>query len=102
MRNILEELHINQEDATPIYCDNNSAIKLFKNSILHGRSKHIGVRFHFLRDLTNEKVVDLIYCKNKDQVAVLFTKPLKLAAFQKLRKLFGVYSMEELVEVRVL
>lgn len=36
---------------TKIYCDNISTIKLAKNSVLHGRSKHIDVGYHYLRDL---------------------------------------------------
>ncbi|KAK2970503.1 hypothetical protein RJ640_013575 [Escallonia rubra] len=93
LRKILEELHFKQEEATTIYCDNSSAIKLSKNPVLHGRSKHIDVKVHFLRDLTKEGVIDLIYCRN-DQVADIFTKPLKKAAFQKLRKLLGVGTLE--------
>ncbi|RDX67873.1 hypothetical protein CR513_53204, partial [Mucuna pruriens] len=67
--------------STAIYCDNTSTIKLSKNSILHGRNKHINVRHHFLCDLTKEKVVEIIYYKSEDQVAELFTKPFKLAIF---------------------
>ncbi|KAK2968675.1 hypothetical protein RJ640_001578 [Escallonia rubra] len=94
LRKILEELHFKQEEATTIYCDNSSAIKLSKNPVLHGRSKHIDVKVHFLRDLTKEGVIDLIYCRNEDQVADIFTKPLKKAAFQKLRKLLGVGTLQ--------
>ena len=67
---------------------------LSKNPVLHGRSKHIDVKYHFLRDLTKDGIVDLIYCKSEDQVADIFTKPLKLAAFQKLRSLLGVCALE--------
>ena len=37
-----------------------------KNLVMHGRSKHIDVRFHFLRDLTNDGVIILEYCGSKD------------------------------------
>ncbi|KAJ7971778.1 Retrovirus-related Pol polyprotein from transposon TNT 1-94 [Quillaja saponaria] len=94
LRRILEDQHFKQEEATTIYCDNSSAIKLSKNPVLHGQSKHIDVKFHFLRDLTKERVIDLIYCRSEDQVADIFTKPLKVAAFQKLRKLLGVGMLE--------
>ncbi|GKV46281.1 hypothetical protein SLEP1_g53273 [Rubroshorea leprosula] len=45
LRRIMEELELNQHEATSIYCDNSSAIKLSRNPILHGRSKHIHVSF---------------------------------------------------------
>ncbi|XP_047260399.1 secreted RxLR effector protein 161-like, partial [Capsicum annuum] len=43
------------EEAIVIYCDNNFAIKLSQNPVLHGRSKHIDVKYHYLCELTNEK-----------------------------------------------
>lgn len=95
LRNILEELHFKQMGFTSIFCDNSFAIKLSKNPILHGRSKHIDVRFHFLRDLTKGEVINLIYCRSEDQVADLFTKSLKLSAFQNLRKLLGMCILDE-------
>ncbi|KAA0058509.1 putative mitochondrial protein [Cucumis melo var. makuwa] len=95
LRKILKELYFKQEGATKVYCDNNSAIKLFKNSVLHGRSKHIDVKFHFLRDLTRDGVIELYYCKSEDQIDDIMTKPLKLTAFQKLRKLLGVCAINK-------
>ena len=50
------------------------------------------MRFHFLRDLTKDGVVELIHCGTQEQVADLMTKPLKLEAFQKLRTMMGVYE----------
>lgn len=95
LRRLLEELGFHQNSPTPVYCDNTSAIKLSKNPVLHGRSKHIDVRYHFLRDLANDGTIDLIYCKSEDQIADIFTKPLKLDVFVKLRRLLGVCSMED-------
>ena len=54
---------------------------------MHGRSKHIDVRFHFLRDLTNDGEVELVHSKTQDLLADLMTKPLK---FQKLKEKLGV------------
>lgn len=90
LQRILEALRFKQNHSTVIYCDNNSAIKLSKNPVLHGRSKHIDVKYHFLRDLTRKGVIDLIFCKSEEQVADIFTKPLKVASFQKLREMLGV------------
>ena len=64
-----------------------------KNPVMHGRSKHIDVRFYFLRDLTRDEVVELVHCGSQDQVADLMTKPLKLEAFLKLRDQLGVCMM---------
>ena len=62
---------------------------------MHGRSKHIDVRFHFLRDLTKEGTIELIYCGTQEQLADIMTKALKLDTFQKLRNQLGVCQLSE-------
>ena len=97
LRRILEELKFKQSEATIVFCDNNSTIKLSKNPVLHGRSKHIDVRFYFLRDLTNEGVIDLKFCRSDEQLADTFTKSLKVSGFQNLRRLIEIYTLGDLV-----
>jgi len=86
---VLEKLVQNQANPTIIYCDSNSAIKLPKNPVMHGRSKHIDVRCHFLLEFT--KAVELVHCGTKEQFTYVMTKPLKLDVFLKLRGLLGVF-----------
>lgn len=90
---ILEELKYDVEGSTVILCDNTSTIKLSKNPVFHGRCKHIGVRFHFLRDLVNEGTLRLEHCGSQEQVADIFTKPLKRETFESLRHKLGVGSV---------
>ena len=92
LRRILEELQFKQVEATTVFCDNNLATKLFKNPVLHRRSKHIDVKYYFLGDLSNDGTIKLVYCQSEDQVADIQTKPLKLATFVKLLGLLGVCS----------
>lgn len=96
LRRLLEELKFKQIEATKIFCDNDSAIQLSKNPVLHGRSKHIDVKFYFLRDLSNNGTIDLIYCRSEDQVADIFTKALKTESFMKLRRLLGVCTIKDI------
>ena len=62
LRRILEELQFMQVEATTVFCDNNSIIKLSRNPVLHERSKHIDVKYYFLRDLNNVETIKLVYC----------------------------------------
>jgi peroxiredoxin family protein len=87
---ILKSLNQTQHTPTKVYCDNISAIKLSKNPVMHGRNKHIDIRFHFLRELVKDGSVELITCSTTEQVANILTKPLKLDVFLKMRKLLGV------------
>ena len=81
MRRILNHLCQTQKSCTKIYFDNSSSIKLSKNPIMHGRCKHIGVIYHFLRDLTKDGTIELVHCNSEDQMNDIFTKPLKLESF---------------------
>lgn len=96
MKRIFEKLSLEESKCTTIYCDNSSTIQLSKNPVLHGRSKHIDVRFHFLRDLTRDGVVELVYCGTKDQLADVMTKPLTVDVFQKFRSQLGVCQVPEI------
>ena len=97
LKKILEELQFKEDGPTLIYYDNSSTIKLSKNLVLHGRSKHIEVKYHFLRDLTNDGVINLVYCRSEDQIADILTKPLKFPAFQKVIELLGVCSSKDFI-----
>ena len=73
-----------------IYGDNQGAIALVKNPIIHNRSKHIDVRFHFIREKYITKLVDVIYVPTNQNVADVMTKPFtksKLLQFHSM--LFG-------------
>ena len=92
LRRILTILNQEQSNPTVVFCDNISAIKLSKNPVMHGHSKHIDVRFHFLRDLVKDGILELIHCSTQQQVADILTKPLKLDTFLKMRNLLGVHE----------
>lgn len=66
LKRVLENLDLVQGRTIIVRCDNSSAIKLSKNPVMHGRSKHIDVRFHFLRELTKEGTVKLVHCVSQE------------------------------------
>jgi hypothetical protein len=94
MKRVLNSLGFSSYKCVKIFCDNSSTIKLSKNPIFHGRTKHIDVKFHFLRDLVKEGAVELIHCETREQVADILTKPLKLESFTRLRDLLGMQSIK--------
>jgi len=62
--------------ATPIFCDNQSAIVLCKENMTTQRSKHVDIRFHFSREAQERKLINVIYIPTEKNVADIFTKPL--------------------------
>ena len=58
MKKLLHDYGIPQ-DTMCVFCDNTSAINLLKNPIQQSKSKHIEIRYHFIRDLVEDKVVCL-------------------------------------------
>ncbi|WVZ75637.1 hypothetical protein U9M48_023674 [Paspalum notatum var. saurae] len=78
----------------PLLVDSTSAISIAKNPVLHSRTKHIDVRFHFLRDHYEKGDIDLVHVVSTNQLADIFTKPLEFDAFARLRGELGVLHVE--------
>ena len=89
MKKLLHDYGITQ-DTMCVFCDNTSAINLSKNPVQHSKSKHIEIRYHFIRDLVEEKTVYLEFINTDNQKADIFTKPLDGPRFESLCKTIGV------------
>jgi transposase InsO family protein len=74
----------------PLLCDSTSAISVAKNPVLHSKTKHIDVRYHFLRDHVEKGDIELKHVDTSLQLADILTKPLDQATFARLRGEFGV------------
>ncbi|GKB03745.1 hypothetical protein Tco_0831888 [Tanacetum coccineum] len=59
-----------------MYCDNKSAIALCCNNVQHSRSKHIDIKFHFIKEHVENGVIDLYFVNTEYQLADIFTKAL--------------------------
>ena len=89
MKKVLTDYGISQ-DTVVVSCDNSSAIDISKNPIQHSKTKHIEIRYHFIRDLVERKIVCLEYIPTEQQNADIFTKPLDRSKFETLRQVIGV------------
>ncbi|KAJ9561267.1 hypothetical protein OSB04_006427 [Centaurea solstitialis] len=58
----------------PIYCDSSSAIQIAANPVQHSRTKHIDIRYHFIKDHVEKGNVELFFVESEHQIADLFTK----------------------------
>ena len=59
MKQTLQDIKVICEEPTVIYCDNTSAISLYKNPIQHSKAKHIPIKYHYLRELAANKKIKL-------------------------------------------
>jgi hypothetical protein len=83
MRQILWDFGYNLRKV-PLLCDNESAIRLADNPVEHSRSKHIDIRYHFLRDHKQKGDIDVCHINTDHQLADIFTKTLDGKIFCKL------------------
>jgi len=77
-------------DRVPLFCDNTSAINIAKNPVQHSRTKHIDVRYHFLRDNVEKGNIALEFVDSAAQLADILTKPLDRSTFERLRSELGM------------
>ena len=77
-----------------LYMDNQCVIRLIQNPEFHKRTKHIDVRYHFIREKFRDGVFQLEYVHTSNQLADIFTKPLNFETFKRLRELIGIVSIK--------
>eukprot|EP00253_Pinus_taeda_P024064 PITA_24064 len=85
MTQTLQDIQITCTPPISILCDNTSAISISKNPFMHSKTKHIPIKYHFLREQVLEQKVKLEYVPSKEQVADIFTKPLPGETFEYLK-----------------
>ena len=78
--------------------DNKLAIEISQNPVCHGRTKHIEVRYQFIRICVEEDKVKLKYIRTEDQLADLFTKPLGISKFVEFQEKY--WSRQSEVKLR--
>jgi hypothetical protein len=89
LKRLLQEIGM-KVNKVPIRCDNKCAIQLVYNPENHQRTKHIDVKYFYVREQQEKGVLDISYIRTDEQLADIFTKPLPRPRFEKLRDLIGV------------
>jgi hypothetical protein len=78
----------------PLLCANESAFRMANNPVEHSRTKHIDIRYHFLRDHQQRGDIKISYVSTKEQLADIFTKPLDEKTFSKLRNELNIHDSQ--------
>ena len=66
-----------------------------KNPQYHGRSKHIDIKFHFVREKIASNIIELKYCKSDNMIADILTKGLGRTKFEELRVKIGMKQIRD-------
>nr|GFC04712.1 hypothetical protein [Tanacetum cinerariifolium] len=77
-------------DKIPMYCDSKVAIAISCNPVQHSLTKHIDVRYHFIKEKFEKGIVELFIVRTEYQLADLFTKALPVERFQYLVRRLGM------------
>ena len=94
-KQLLEGMKMEIKEPVVMFCDNTSAINISKNLVMHSKTKHIAIKYHFVRELVQDKEIRLEYVHTKEQIAEIFTKPLPKDSFLCLRGKLGVTPLSE-------
>ncbi|GKC65866.1 retrovirus-related pol polyprotein from transposon TNT 1-94 [Tanacetum coccineum] len=82
-------------DKVPIFCDNTSVIAISNNLVLYSRTKHIDIRYHFIRDHILKGDIELYFIPTDLQLADIFTKPLVEHSFTRLVAELGMLNIQK-------
>ena len=90
---LISDLQVTSPEPTMLMEDNQGAISIAKNPVAHSRTKHISIRYHYIREAVQEGIVNLCYCPTEQMIADLLTKPLPKERFKMLRDAMGMVEL---------
>lgn len=92
LKRLLTDLGMS-DSSTVILEDNQGAIAIAKNPVNHSRTKHIDIRYHYIRECVQNGQIQVQYCPTIDMKADILTKPLTRQRFECLRRKIGLYPV---------
>ena len=91
MRRFLESIGFKQDDPTVLHMDNQSTIAMINGAGNEEKRKHIGVKYHYVKQLVEQDIINVKWISSGDNIADIFTKPLSIQLFKGLRdKMMGI------------
>lgn len=82
IKRIMRDLNFEVKESMRLHCDNQAAVKIANNPVLHDRTKHVEIDRHFIKDHLEKGTIKLPYVASKDQLADMLTKVMCTEVFQ--------------------
>jgi hypothetical protein len=96
LRSLMAEITATEPKVVTLFVDNNSAIALMKNPVFHGKSKHIDIKYHFIRECVERGQIAVKRVCTEGQKADALTKSLPASKLAVMRHLLGVRDLSVL------
>ena len=93
MRQLMEDLESKLTEATIVYEDNQAPISIAQNPQHHSKTKHIDIKYHFVREKVADNTIQLKYCPSNEMLADLLTKGVTFEKLARLREMCGVRDL---------
>jgi hypothetical protein len=94
MRTFFGEINNRSPKTVVLNSDNTGAIDMAKDPKFHSRTKHIDIRYHFIREVVEEEKLELVYVPGEDNIADILTKPLSPKTFEKFAEQLGLRRID--------
>jgi hypothetical protein len=94
LAHLLGEIKVQETKAVVLNVDNKSAISLSKNPVFHERSKHIEIRYHFIRECVENRKIQVEFVRTEEQLADMLTKALGRGKLQEQRAKIGMVKID--------
>jgi len=98
LKYLLDDIGINHRSPAVLYCDNQSAIQIASNQVMHERTKHIEIDCHIVREKINNGLLKLLPVSSKSQLADILTKPLPPVDFNSICFKLGMLNLYSQLE----
>eukprot|EP00731_Ephydatia_muelleri_P036346 Em0239g7a len=95
LRRLLSDIKASPKMPTIISEDNQGTIAIARNPVYHARTKHIDIKYHYVREALMDGVIDLVYCPTQQMTADILTKPLSRDRFETLRHEMGLKDIPQ-------
>ena len=93
LQRLLSELHEGTPEPTRLHIDNHAADLLARNPVNHAATKHIDVRYHFIRECIADRSLDLKLIGTDDMAADILTKALAVTKHERFCQMLGMETM---------